>query len=111
MTVSLQAEMTFPSADSPELIDIPSFIRSPSAAVRLSRSDPAKSTILNFDVTTTNSSSRCPSMEFGRGMPDCFCVNATGGPVLDPEGVIDLGIPINDVGLFSVFGVPGGDIG
>jgi hypothetical protein len=39
--VSPSAEMTFPSANKPQLIEMPSFARSPVAPVRFSLSDPA----------------------------------------------------------------------
>ena len=42
------AQMTLPSASRPWLIDIPSFMRSPTAPVRFSRSLPARSTNVTF---------------------------------------------------------------
>lgn len=86
--------MTFPKASRPLLMAIPSFMRSPCAAVRLSLSDPAKSTMLNLLVTTTKplSATLSPTcIEFGRVRPG-LCVDMKllgGGPGRDPDGVAD----------------------
>ena len=48
--------MTFPKAKRPQLMEIPSLARSPVAPVRLSLSDPAKSTKWNFAVSDSMSS-------------------------------------------------------
>src|SRR5258706_3307691 len=66
--------MTFPSARRPELIEIPSLARSPCAAVRLRRSEPARSTKWNLETIVVHSPGpssssppvRCPSAEEGR---------------------------------------------
>ena len=46
--VSVNAEMAMPSASSPSLILMPSFMRSPCDIVFFSRSDPAKYTKCNL---------------------------------------------------------------
>jgi len=48
----------------PQLMEIPSRARSPVAPVRFSRSEPAKSTKLNFAVNTSTS--------FSVGLPSTF---------------------------------------
>lgn len=50
---SPRAEITFPSALRPALIETASLARSPVAAVRFNRSEPARSTKRNFEVTLT----------------------------------------------------------
>uniref|UniRef100_A0A6B0V0B1 Putative secreted protein n=1 Tax=Ixodes ricinus TaxID=34613 RepID=A0A6B0V0B1_IXORI len=52
---SPSAEITFPRARSPQLMEMPSLARSPVAPVRLSRSDPARSTKWNLAVRVSNS--------------------------------------------------------
>lgn len=101
-----RVEMTLPSANRPLLIEIPSFILSPCAAVRLSRSDPARSTMLNLLVTTTYSASEGlgPTNEFGLDIADPPLEKALGGTTdLVPDGVGEraAAMPIIDVGLFS----------
>mmetsp|Transcript_2568 Transcript_2568/g.4731 ORF Transcript_2568/g.4731 Transcript_2568/m.4731 type:complete len:209 (-) Transcript_2568:737-1363(-) len=51
---SPSALMTFPRASSPLLILMPSIMRAPTAPVRFSRSDPARSTKWNFEVITSS---------------------------------------------------------
>lgn len=102
----LRVEITLPSASKPLLIEMPSFILSPCAAVRFNRSDPAKSTMLNLLVTTTYSESDGlgPTNEFGLDIPGVPFENALGGTTdLVPDGVGDraAAIPTIDVGLFS----------
>ena len=61
------APTTLPRASRPELIAIPSFARSPTALVRFSLSDPAKSTKLNFETVIWKS----PSVD-DEGMNRCW---------------------------------------
>ena len=67
---SPRAEMTLPSACRPELIDMASLARSPTAAVRLSRSEPARSTkcILDTASRTSLSSRSSPSRSGEKGV-------------------------------------------
>lgn len=76
-------------------MEIPSFILSPCAAVLLSRSEPARSTMLNLLVTTINSSfagglgAGDPYMDVRCGMPEMpdLPVKLEGGTVLVVVGV------------------------
>lgn len=54
---SPRAEITFPRASSPQLMEIPSLALSPTAPVRLRRSDPARSTKWNLADRFSNSGS------------------------------------------------------
>ena len=67
---SPRAEMTLPSACRPELMDMASLARSPTAAVRLSRSEPARSTkcILDTASRTSLSSRSSPSRSGEKGV-------------------------------------------
>jgi len=47
--------MTFPNANKPQLIDIPSLALSPVAPVRFNLSEPARSTKWNLAVRVSNS--------------------------------------------------------
>ena len=62
VTGSASAETTFPSANSPLLIWIPSWSRAPSAPVRVARSLPARSTRLRHPVSRDPEASCSPVM-------------------------------------------------
>ena len=51
-SILARADMTFPSTNRPLLMSMPSFNLCPTAPVRFTRSLPAKSTKLNFDLMT-----------------------------------------------------------
>mmetsp|Transcript_28227 Transcript_28227/g.53753 ORF Transcript_28227/g.53753 Transcript_28227/m.53753 type:complete len:221 (-) Transcript_28227:406-1068(-) len=60
---SPSAEMTLPSASSPQLMLMPSFIRPPTAAVFLLRSEPARSTRWNLAIMNSGRASVAASAE------------------------------------------------
>lgn len=53
--LSPRADITFPRASKPQLMEIPSLARSPVAPVRFSLSEPARSTKWNLALNVTNS--------------------------------------------------------
>lgn len=97
--------MTLPRACKPELMAMPSFARSPVAAVFFRRSLPARSTKCHLEVTT----SQCPSVAWVLLLPASEAPKSDGKELMMSDwergrwveaGLVGVaGLPMRDIGL------------